>query len=75
MPSIGMRCSIPGAGSGYGMSIPVQMNAGKVPLATLPLKDGAEVVFDMAQSDAAKLLAGGGVQLTGKATVRLVCQK
>jgi hypothetical protein len=57
------------------MSMPVPMNSGKMPLAKLPLKDGAEVEFDMAQSDAARMMAGGGVTLTGKASVRLVCKK
>ena len=73
-PSIAIKCTIPGAGSGYGMSLPVQIDSGKVPVAKMPLKNGAEVVFDMAQSEAAKILAGGGVTLTGTATVRLVCK-
>ncbi len=73
-PSLGMKCKIPGAGSGYGMSIPVQIDSGKVPIAKLPLKDGAEVVMDMAQSEAAKILAGGGVSLTGTATVTIKCK-
>ena len=74
MPSIGMRCTL-AQGSGYGMSIPVPMNSGKMPIAKLPLRDGAEVEFDMAQSEAARIMARGGVTLTGKATVRLVCHK
>jgi hypothetical protein len=74
MPSISMKCSIPGAGEGYGMSVPVQMNRGKVPLTKMPLKDGSEVVIDMAQSEAAKLMAGAGATVTGKATIRLVCK-
>ena len=39
----------------------------------LTLRDGAEVVFDMAKSEAAQIMARGGAQLTGKATIRLVC--
>lgn len=74
MPTIGMRCTIPGMGSGSGMSVPVPMNAGKIPIATFPLKDGAEKVSDMAQSDAAKMMASGGVKLTGTATIRLKCK-
>lgn len=73
-PSIGMKCTIPGVGTGTGMSIPVQLNAGKVPLTKLPLKDGATEVMDMAQSEAAKILAGGGVTLTGTATVTIKCK-
>ena len=74
-PSLGMQCTIPGAGSGYGMSIPVQLNSGRVPIAKMPLKDGAEVVFDMSQSEAARIMAGGRVTLTGKATVKLKCNR
>lgn len=73
MPSIGMSCEVAG-GHGYGMSMPVPMNAGKVPVTKMPLKDGAEMVFDMSQSEAAQIMARGRVQLTGTATVRLVCK-
>ena len=73
-PSIAMKCTIPGAGSGYGMSIPVQVETGKVPVAKMPLKDGAEIVMDMAQSEAAKIVAAGGVTMSGTATVTIKCK-
>jgi len=65
----------PGMGQGYGMSMPVPVDTrGNVPPATtFPLRDGAELVFDMAQSQAAQIVAGSGVRITGQAKLRLEC--
>ena len=75
LPGLGMQCRVPGAGQGYGMSMPVPVDTrGNVPPATtFPLRDGAELVFDMAQSQAAQMVAGSGVRITGQAKLRLEC--
>jgi hypothetical protein len=75
LPSLGMQCRVPGQGQGYGMSMPVPVDTrGNVPpAATMPLRDGAEITFDMAQSQAAQMVAGSGVRITGQAKLRLEC--
>jgi hypothetical protein len=73
VPSLGMRCTIPGQGSGYGFSMPVPINNNtNVPVTNLPLRDGAEIVSDMANTQAAGIVAQGGVQMSGKVKIRLV---
>jgi hypothetical protein len=74
MPRIGLTCQT-AYGTGYGMSMPLPINTAKIPIVRMPLKDGAEVVFDMSGSEAGEMVPRGGVQLTCKVTVRLVCHK
>lgn len=75
LPSLGMQCRVPGAGQGWGMSMPVPVDTrgSTPPAATVPLRDGAEFVLDMAQSQAAQMVAGSGVRITGQAKLRLEC--
>ena len=73
VPSFGMTCQIGGAkGSGFSMPVPVGSNAGLPAPVSLPLKDGAEVTHNMANTMGASVMAGSGVNMSGKAKVRLV---
>ena len=74
-PSIGMDCQVPGMGQGTGMSMPVPVTPSKIPVIRMRLRDGSEVTEDLSQSEAAKILAGGGAVLKGTGTIRLVCAK
>jgi hypothetical protein len=73
LPGLGMQCRVPGMGQGYGMSMPVPVDNARqcATGTTFPLRDGAELVFDMAQSQAAQIVAGSGVRITGQAKLRL----
>lgn len=72
VPSFGMTCQIGGAkGSGFSMPVPVGNNAGLPAPVSLPLEDKAEVTHDMRNTMAASVMAGSGVNMTGKTTVRL----
>lgn len=75
LPSLGMQCRFPGAGQGYGMSVPVPVDTrgSTPPAATVPLRNGAEFVFDMATSQGAQIAASGGVRITGQAKLRFEC--
>ena len=74
-PSIGMYCIVDRK-SGVGMSMPVSISSGNQPLMKLPLENGAEKVFDQASSEAARIMAQGGVKLSGQAKIRLIlCEK
>jgi hypothetical protein len=75
-PALGMTCTLPGQGSGSGMSMPMPMNSGSnVPNAVnLPLRNGAEVVSDMKNSQAANTMAQGGVRVSGTNKIRLVIE-
>lgn len=74
-PSVGMDCQVPGMGQGTGMSMPVPVSPSKIPVIRMRLRDGSEVTEDLSQSEAAKILAGGGAVLKGTGTIRLVCAK
>jgi hypothetical protein len=75
LPSLGMQCRVPGQGQGYGMSMPVPVDTrgSTPPAANVPLRDGGEFVMDMAQSQAAQMVASSGVRITGQAKLRLEC--
>lgn len=75
-PPIGMQCKVPGGPSGSGFSMPVSLGNSELgPPVTLPLKDGAEVEYDLATSQAARLTAGSGVRITGTGKIRLECKR
>ena len=72
LPRIAMECATP-AGTGHGMSIPVNVGGETVPLITLPLENGAEKVFDQSNGPAAQQ---GPVRITGTSKIRLIlCEK
>jgi hypothetical protein len=71
-PSISMQCTL-GKGTGSGMSLPVHLSSGNVPGVNLPLRNSAEIVTDMATTEAAKIMSQGGVRMTGKGKIRLLC--
>jgi hypothetical protein len=72
LPRIAMECATP-AGTGHGMSVPVNVGGGTVPLITLPLENGAEKVFDQSAGPAAQQ---GPVRITGTSKIRLIfCEK
>ena len=67
MPQFGMRCSVPGGGRGFAMSIPVPFDPKSSAQNELPLpfEDGAKIRMDMAKSQAAQILSQGHMALTG----------
>lgn len=70
-PSVAMECTMPG-GTGRGMSIPVNVGGGNVPVINLPLENGAEKVFDQSMGQ----MAQGPVRITGTSKIRLIlCEK
>jgi hypothetical protein len=74
IPSFGIQCRIPGQGSGSGMTIPTPSRPGDFrQAARLPLRDGAEMMIDIATTEAARIAARAGVRMTGQSSVRLVC--
>jgi len=75
LPKIAMECATP-QGQGHGMSIPVNVGGGNAPMINLPLKNGAEKVFDQSTGEGAKMMAGSGVRITGTSKIRLIfCEK
>lgn len=70
-PGMTMTCRVPGGGQGMGMSMPVPVVGAAPSGLSVPLRDGAEVVEDMANSDAARMMAGSGVRMSGQAKMRL----
>jgi hypothetical protein len=74
-PSVGMECTTP-AGTGHGMSIPVNVGGGNVPVINLPLENGAEKVFDQSAGPTAQMMAQSRVRITGTSKIRLIfCEK
>lgn len=74
-PSMFMECTTP-QGKGHGMSIPVNVSGGTIPVMNLPLENGAEKVFDQSTGEGAKMMAGSGVRITGTSKIRLIfCEK
>jgi hypothetical protein len=74
-PSVGMECTTP-AGTGHGMSIPVNVGGGNTPVINLPLENGAEKVFDQSAGPAAQMMAQSRVRITGTSKIRLIfCDK
>ncbi|MBC7801976.1 MAG: hypothetical protein H7Z10_15270 [Gemmatimonadaceae bacterium] len=71
LPGIGMRCQLPGAGAGQGMSMPAPPINATPDTAVLLLRDGAEKVVDIADTPGGRAAAQRGVRLTGQWTVRL----
>ena len=71
-PAVSMQCQVPGGGRGSGMSMPAPMTGGLPDAITLPLRNGAEEVTDMATTPAAAMLAQAGARLTGEGRFRLV---
>jgi hypothetical protein len=70
VPSFGVKCDM--GGSAFSMPAPVGGNAGLPAPVALPLRDRAEVTHDMANTMAAGAIAGSGMRMSGRATVRLV---
>jgi hypothetical protein len=76
VPTLSAQCRVPGQGTGYGMTMPVTLNAGNVPVINLPLRNGAEQVFDETTGKAAQMAQGSGARITGKSKIRLIlCEK
>jgi hypothetical protein len=75
-PQIGMQCRIPGRGNGTGFSMPAPMNVSSNDPRTinLPLRDGAEQTYDMANSDVASIMNRGGVRISGQGRMRLTLE-
>jgi hypothetical protein len=77
-PSVRMQCSL-GPGTGSGRSMPAPMNnSSNVPSdTTLPLRDGADIVVDLAKGQAAEIMSKGGAQVSGqtKMTLFVECKK
>lgn len=71
-PTVAMQCQVPGGGRGTGMTMPAPMSGGPPGAITVPLRNGAEEVTDMATVPAAAILAQGGMRLTGEGRFRLV---
>jgi hypothetical protein len=75
LPSIAMECATP-QGAGHGMSIPVNVSGGNIPVMNLPLENGAEKVFDQSTGEGAKMMAQSGVRITGQSKIRIIfCEK
>lgn len=75
-PSLKVECTVPGVGKGYGMSMPVTLKSDNVPVINLPLKNGAEQVWDQSTGEAAKMIAQSGAKMSGQAKIRLIfCEK
>jgi hypothetical protein len=71
-PGFGMRCEIPGLGSGAGMSLPspIQPTSGLLEV-KLPLKNGAKQITNLAEGPGAQILAAAGMSLTGTGILEL----
>jgi hypothetical protein len=77
-PSVRMQCSLgPGTGSGRSMPAPMNNSSNLPSDTTLPLRDGADVVVDLAKGQAAEIMSKGGAQVTGqtKMTLFVECKK
>lgn len=71
-PSLKAQCTIEGQ-TGRGWTMPVNLNtSGNVPVIKMPLKNGAEKVFDQSTGEGAKIVAQAGVKLSGQAKIRLI---
>ncbi len=71
--SVGMECTIPGKGSGSGVSMPVPINgASNLPPTKLKLKNGEAIKSDLATGEAAQIMNRGGAKLGGLGTITLI---
>jgi hypothetical protein len=72
VPSFGISCRLPGGGAGAGMSIPSPIPPASSPAkAEVRLQNGAQELKTLAESEAARIPAQGGIGLTGSTSVQL----
>jgi len=73
LPMTSAQCAVQGR-RGMAMSLPVRVNAGTPGPLTMPLRNGAEITTDMADTPAAAIAGAGGVSMTGQGVIRLEFQ-